>query len=75
MAVTTAIEMDTDAMRAREVAVALETDEAIINRLRLSFQTLDEMTQAVKNGDVRAMIVSGPPGCLPKNSKVKIRII
>lgn len=39
-----------------------ETDDEIINRLRERFEILDDMTRAVKKGDVRAMIVSGPPG-------------
>ena len=39
-----------------------ETDEEIIERLRERFDMLKEMTKAVKKGDVRAMIVSGPPG-------------
>jgi hypothetical protein len=39
-----------------------ETDEEIIERLRERFNILDDMTRAVKKGDVRAMIVSGPPG-------------
>ena len=39
-----------------------ETDEQIIARLRERFDILDDMTRAVKKGDVRAMIVSGPPG-------------
>ena len=39
-----------------------ETDEQIIERLRQRFNILDDMTRAVKKGDVRAMIVSGPPG-------------
>jgi hypothetical protein len=39
-----------------------ETDEQIIERLRDRFSMLTEMTKAVKKGDVRAMIVSGPPG-------------
>lgn len=38
------------------------TDEQIIERLRNRFQILDDMTRAVKKGDVRAMIVTGPPG-------------
>lgn len=38
------------------------TDEDIIARLRDRFKILDDMTRAVKHGDVRAMIVSGPPG-------------
>jgi Cdc6-like AAA superfamily ATPase len=39
-----------------------ETDEQILERLRMRFQILDDMTKAVKKGDVRAMIVTGPPG-------------
>jgi len=39
-----------------------ETDEEIIERLRQRFDILDDMTRAVKKGDVRAMIVTGPPG-------------
>lgn len=43
-------------------AVANETDEEIIERLRGRFEILKSMTQAVKEGTVRAMIVTGPPG-------------
>jgi len=39
-----------------------ETDEDILTRLRERFEILDDMTRAVKKGDVRAMIVTGPPG-------------
>jgi len=39
-----------------------ETDEEIIDRLRGRFDVLKDMTQAVKEGTVRAMIVTGPPG-------------
>jgi len=39
-----------------------ETDEQIVERLRNRFQILEDMTRAAKRGDVRAMIVSGPPG-------------
>ena len=41
---------------------ASESDEEIIERLRERFSMLTDMTKAVKKGDVRAMIVSGPPG-------------
>ena len=58
----TVIEFDTEAIKAREKEVAKETDEAIIERLGERFNILTEMTKAVKKGDVRAMIVSGPPG-------------
>ena len=45
-----------------DVAVSHETDEEIIERTRLRFEILKDMTKAVKGGDVRAMIVTGPPG-------------
>ena len=56
------LEFDTEAIKAREIEVAQETDEQIIARLRERFEILDSMTRAVKEGNVRAMIVSGPPG-------------
>jgi len=56
------IEFDTDAIQARERAVAKETDEQIDTRTAERFKVLTDMTKAVKSGDVRAMIVSGPPG-------------
>jgi hypothetical protein len=47
-------------------AVALETagetDEEVIERIRQRFEILDEMATAATTGDIRAMIVSGPPG-------------
>ena len=39
-----------------------ETDEETVDRIRERFDMLGDMTKAVKKGDVRAMIVSGPPG-------------
>ena len=39
-----------------------ESDEETIDRLRERFDMLEDMTKACKKGDVRAMIVSGPPG-------------
>ncbi len=39
-----------------------ESDEQAIERIRTRFDMLNDMTKAVKKGDVRAMIVSGPPG-------------
>lgn len=44
------------------LAALNETDDDIKNRLRRRFDLLSEMTKAVKKGDVRALIVSGPPG-------------
>ena len=59
---TTVLEFDTAAIKKRENEVAKETDQEIYARLGERFEILDEMTKAVKSGDVRAMIVSGPPG-------------
>ena len=42
--------------------VSHETDEEIIARIRERFEILDEMTKAAVSNDIRAMIVSGPPG-------------
>lgn len=39
-----------------------ETDEEAMDRIASRFQILDEMSAACINGDIRAMIVSGPPG-------------
>lgn len=39
-----------------------ETDEQIIERIAERFSILEDMTTAVKEGDVRSMIVVGPPG-------------
>ena len=43
-------------------AVIEETDEQAIVRIRERFDILHAMTKAAVNGDIRAMIVSGPPG-------------
>jgi hypothetical protein len=56
------LEFDQEAIKHREAEVAQESDEAIVERLRERFDILKQMTIAVKSGDVRAMIVSGPPG-------------
>jgi hypothetical protein len=39
-----------------------ESDEQVIERIAERFSILDDMTKAVLNGDIRAMIVAGPPG-------------
>ena len=39
-----------------------ESDAETVERIRERFDMLSDMTKAVKKGDVRAMIVSGPPG-------------
>ena len=45
-----------------KTTVREETDEETIERLRERFNILEDMTRACKKGDVRAMIVTGPPG-------------
>jgi len=42
--------------------VAQETDEEVMNRIEERFEILHQMTRATISGDVRAMIVVGPPG-------------
>ena len=39
-----------------------ESDAETVERMRQRFDILTDMTKATKKGDVRAMIVSGPPG-------------
>jgi|TARA_R110000822_G_scaffold9107_5_gene35562 hypothetical protein len=39
-----------------------ESDAETVERMRQRFNILTDMTKATKRGDVRAMIVSGPPG-------------
>lgn len=41
---------------------SVETDEQAMDRIATRFAILDEMSHACINGDIRAMIVSGPPG-------------
>jgi hypothetical protein len=43
-------------------AAPAETDEQAMDRIRERFDILHEMTKACVSGDIRAMIVSGPPG-------------
>ena len=42
--------------------VQIETEEQAMARIRERFEILTEMTKAATAGDIRAMIVSGPPG-------------
>ncbi len=39
-----------------------ETDEQVMTRIESRFDILDQMTKAAIAGDIRAMIVTGPPG-------------
>jgi hypothetical protein len=52
----------TEPVAEAQVEVVDESDEQAIERIRTRFQILDEMTKAATTGDIRAMIVSGPPG-------------
>ena len=56
------LEQDTSYIKERERQLAAESDEDIMTRLGQRFEILEDMTRAVKKGDVRAMIVTGPPG-------------
>ena len=56
------IELDTEAIARREREVEQHSDEELLEGLNQRFDILTAMTQAVKRGEVRAMIVSGPPG-------------
>jgi hypothetical protein len=58
----TSLEVDESAIKAKEAALKNESDADIMKRLGERFEILEEMTRACKKGDVRAMIVTGPPG-------------
>jgi hypothetical protein len=45
-----------------KTAVQTETDEQVMDRIEQRFNILDDMTKAAISGDIRAMIVVGPPG-------------
>jgi hypothetical protein len=44
------------------VETVTESDEQAMNRIASRFSVLDEMSKACISGDIRAMIVTGPPG-------------
>ena len=56
------LEQDLSYIKEKERQLAAESDEDIMIRLGERFEILEDMTRAVKKGDVRAMIVTGPPG-------------
>jgi predicted AAA+ superfamily ATPase len=62
--VSVATPTDYELVEASEAPVVApqEDDEAVISRIAERFEILDDMTKAVLNGDIRAMIVAGPPG-------------
>jgi hypothetical protein len=49
-------------VKLEQPARPVETDEEAMSRIRERFDILHEMTKASVTGDIRAMIVSGPPG-------------
>jgi hypothetical protein len=55
--VVTALDADVQA-----VVQAAQSDEERMEEIAERFEMLTEMTKAAVNGDIRAMIVSGPPG-------------
>lgn len=52
----------TNTVEFRKPQVVSETDEQAMDRIATRFSILDEMSSACITGDIRAMIVSGPPG-------------
>jgi hypothetical protein len=58
-----ALQAETKSLEVDKVEKVLtETDDEIMERLGQRFEILEDMTRAVKKGDVRSMIVTGPPG-------------
>ena len=49
-------------IKVSDAVVAHESDAEIVERLRKRFEVLKDMTKAVKEGTVKAMIITGPPG-------------
>ena len=47
---------------AEEKTIKFETDEQVMDRIAKRFDILHDMTRAAIAGDIRAMIVTGPPG-------------
>lgn len=45
-----------------QISLPQETDDEAMNRIATRFEILDEMAKACIAGDIRAMIVTGPPG-------------
>jgi hypothetical protein len=58
---TTAMTQD-NVVRLETPTKPQESDEEAMARIRERFEILTEMTKATVSGDIRAMIVSGPPG-------------
>jgi hypothetical protein len=54
--------MQDNTVHFEKVPTVVESDEEVMTRIRERFDILHEMTKACVSGDIRAMIVSGPPG-------------
>jgi hypothetical protein len=54
--------MQNNTVKFEKPAVVHETEEQAMDRIRERFDILHEMSKACVSGDIRAMIVSGPPG-------------
>ena len=59
---TTEMTTDNTVHFEKPAVAAVETDEQAMDRIRERFDILQEMSKACVTGDIRAMIVSGPPG-------------
>ena len=53
---------DSNSAKVIQFQAPVETEEQAMDRIRERFDILTEMTKATVSGDIRAMIVSGPPG-------------
>ena len=56
------VEVQDNTVHFEKPAPVVESDEQAMDRIRERFDILTEMTKATVSGDIRAMIVSGPPG-------------
>jgi hypothetical protein len=59
---TSVIDESTARMQADYDAQPVESDVEAMNRIAARFEVLDQMSKAAIAGDIRAMIVTGPPG-------------
>lgn len=51
-----------DTVEDTKITVPTESDDEAMDRIASRFKILDEMSAACINGDIRSLIVSGPPG-------------
>jgi predicted AAA+ superfamily ATPase len=58
----TALAVNKDIVKTGENEFTEEQDEKRMDEIEERFEILNEMTGALKSGDIRAMIVTGPPG-------------